>query len=78
MLTETITKRGLGKPPCYKCTEREPGCHGKCDKYKEWREKGRALKAEEMDARLREKGAQGFLADNTVARKARWRRSLKQ
>lgn len=78
MLSETITKRGLGKPPCYKCTEREPGCHGKCERYQEWSAKCKAAKAEEMDARLREKGAQGFLADNTVARKARWRRAIKK
>lgn len=27
--------------PCYKCEERELGCHGKCDKYKSFREEVR-------------------------------------
>ena len=22
------------KAPCYQCTERNPGCHGRCEKYK--------------------------------------------
>ena len=25
------------KPPCKGCIERNPGCHDKCDKYKEWK-----------------------------------------
>lgn len=25
--------------PCRGCTDREMGCHGKCDKYKEYKEK---------------------------------------
>ena len=25
------------KPPCKDCSERYPGCHNKCDKYKEWK-----------------------------------------
>lgn len=24
--------------PCKDCQDREPGCHGKCEKYKEFRE----------------------------------------
>lgn len=78
MLTETITKRGLGKPPCYKCTEREPGCHGRCDKYKEWRERGRALKAEEISAKNSEKDAREFLISHTIKRKTKWRRAIKK
>lgn len=32
--------RGVAmKTPCYKCTEREVGCHSKCDRYIEFREK---------------------------------------
>ena len=26
-----------GKPPCKGCTEREPGCHDRCARYKAWR-----------------------------------------
>lgn len=25
--------------PCWGCEEREPGCHGKCDAFRAWREK---------------------------------------
>ena len=24
--------------PCYQCSERYSGCHGKCEKYSKWRE----------------------------------------
>lgn len=24
-------------PPCKVCEERYPGCHDKCEKYKEWK-----------------------------------------
>lgn len=24
--------------PCYNCTKRDPGCHSKCEIYKEWRD----------------------------------------
>ena len=25
------------KNPCYKCQEREAGCHSKCEKYQSWK-----------------------------------------
>lgn len=25
------------KAPCKDCTEREVGCHGRCERYKAWR-----------------------------------------
>lgn len=37
------------KIPCHECGEREIGCHGKCERYKEycaWREKVRKNKAD--------------------------------
>ena len=33
------------KTPCIDCDDREPGCHGKCDRYKEWRVEFDAEKA---------------------------------
>lgn len=24
------------KPPCYGCTKRHTGCHGKCSEYSDW------------------------------------------
>lgn len=32
--------------PCYKCNDREIGCHSSCEKYKEWREQYYDKKAE--------------------------------
>ena len=32
------------KNPCYKCADREVGCHSKCDKYKAWAKEEYALK----------------------------------
>lgn len=41
-----------GKGPCYGCEKRYPGCHGKCEDYKEWRSdfdaKKNAVKEEKM------------------------------
>ena len=37
----------LKNNPCYKCTERKVGCHTKCDKYKEFKEKLSELRDKE-------------------------------
>lgn len=34
------------KNPCYKCKERIPGCHSKCESYIEWAKEEYALKEE--------------------------------
>jgi len=33
------------KQPCYKCPDREFGCHGRCEQYKAYRAEMDALKA---------------------------------
>ena len=38
--------------PCMGCTDRHQGCHGKCDKYKEWRAKMDKLMKARQDARV--------------------------
>ena len=41
------------KAPCYKCQEREPGCHSKCELYAEWLrpfEKAKAARRKDADA----------------------------
>lgn len=30
--------RKLEKSPCLHCEDREPGCHGKCERYQTWLE----------------------------------------
>ena len=38
------------KAPCYRCTEREAGCHAKCERYGEWAKAQRAkLEAKHKD-----------------------------
>lgn len=32
------------KPPCKDCTERTVGCHSKCEKYIEWKNKDSQVK----------------------------------
>ena len=34
------------KSPCRKCDDRAEGCHGNCERYKEWSEAHKAEKAE--------------------------------
>ena len=33
------------KQPCYNCPDREMGCHGRCERYKEYRAEVDAIKA---------------------------------
>ena len=48
--------------PCYECKEREPGCHGKCAAYAEYKEKTdaaaekRRYDAEMLSMRIRALG----------------------
>ena len=30
--------------PCYKCKERDPGCHSHCDRYHEWKKEYERIK----------------------------------
>lgn len=36
--------------PCYKCRDRAPGCHGKCEKYIGWRMAWLALKSKKAES----------------------------
>lgn len=48
--------------PCYKCESRYIGCHGKCEKYKEWRQ----IFEKECKARLKKLEAVDFLDRSAV------------
>ena len=39
--------------PCKDCTERHTGCHGSCDKYKEWSERYHAQQEHLSENRYR-------------------------
>ena len=60
----------LNDSPCLHCTDREPGCHGKCEKYAKWLEP--IVKAREE--RLRHNKARGYEVDRFVKERDRKRR----
>jgi hypothetical protein len=37
------------KPPCKDCTEREVGCHSKCQRFIEWKKREDLLKEEKRE-----------------------------
>lgn len=37
------------KTPCYKCTEREIGCHGNCEKYAAFSDERKKHSAEHLE-----------------------------
>lgn len=46
--------RKLETSPCLHCEDREPGCHGKCEKYQKWLEpilKARDARKKDIDAK---------------------------
>lgn len=49
----TYSKRVKKHAPRLDCTDREPGCHGKCETYKEWLKpilKARDARKKDVDA----------------------------
>ena len=35
-----------GDNPCWDCTSRQFGCHGKCEAYREWKQKADCINAD--------------------------------
>lgn len=64
--------------PCYKCEDRIAGCHGSCERYKEWHENYTDAyeKARAEKERFREAG--DLLVNNALDRKQRWKRRMKK
>ena len=48
------------KPPCKDCFDRKLGCHGVCQRYKDWK----GILAKEAEARQKELDSFGSLARN--------------
>lgn len=46
-------------PPCKGCEERYPGCHSKCEKYKEWKSR-----LDEVNKRRKEYNERPFVKYN--------------
>lgn len=56
--------------PCYKCKDREIGCHGKCEKYIRFAEYARA----ESDLRKSSIDAIAYGVEKDTARRKKWHR----
>lgn len=54
--------------PCAECPDREIGCHGKCEKYKAWREKLNEIRAEDYKRR------EGYKTVSDTAVRQMWRK----
>ena len=73
MLTKRITQKALQEPPCYKCPDRDPGCHGKCEMYADWRAEHQRLNTEKwLD---KKDPARSFLISNQSKRHDKWRKN---
>ena len=82
MLSHHIAEKGVGKNPCYKCQERQAGCHATCERYTTWREAKTEFTKENMGAHMRDRAADEFLIagrlrGREVANKAKMKRRRK-
>lgn len=57
-----------GMSPCYKCEDREPACHDRCEKYKEWASLHRIAKGRNVD---RNYEYFGYMAIKTLKKEKR-------
>ena len=65
------------KNPCGRdCPEREPGCHGSCEKYQAWKAWNQE-QAEKKKAYLKD-DAQEFRYESTVKKRQNWNRFKKK
>lgn len=58
------------KSPCYRCEERTEGCHGKCDKYAQYRADCKA----EYSARIAHSEVVAYTAKKDERVKKQWER----
>ena len=61
------------KNSCYKCENRQVGCHGSCESYLAWR----AKRMEALEKSLAKKFADEIIIDGVLACKARTERRKK-
>ncbi len=57
--------------PCYKCEDRRPACHDRCEKYKEWKSV-EDKKKEYVESRYNE--SDEFLISNVMRQQRRNRK----
>ena len=49
--------------PCHKCSDRVPGCHGSCPRYKAWKDEAAAV----MQKKLAESQIRGYEGEKDLA-----------
>ena len=47
-----FNRENTKQPPCMGCSERHEGCHGKCGRYKAWREMLDSIRQARQDANI--------------------------
>ena len=74
MLNKTVPKRIRDYPPCDRCEERVPGCHGSCERYGEWRRQ-----LDQENEQMKDRAEAEYKAFNlSVETKRKILRALKQ
>ena len=76
--SEENMKRYKDNPPCYKCTDRAEGCHGRCERFADWKEKQQAETAQINEAKKHGGKAEDFLIDGTFRRRRHHERRKKK
>ena len=56
--------------PCYKCEDREVGCHSKCEKYQEFASRRKSI----GDLKRSQFDATGYDVDKDLKRRKQWHR----
>lgn len=59
------------KPPCHGCTDRRVGCHGECQRYKEYKEKMSDEYRAAMEANAEQRRASKYEEERNKNRKYR-------
>ena len=59
----------MKQPPCKDCTERKIGCHGKCERYKAFKEYHEA----EKQQKIREGNAADYFIESALRNRKRRR-----
>ena len=56
----------VNSAPCQGCEDRHSGCHGKCKKYKFWKDEWQKKKTALNGDQARERMLNGFYADGCI------------
>lgn len=62
-------------PPCYRCEDRDESCHGRCDRYLDWKkEHEKRLREDREERRSRQIQIESFEEASRRGRVGKWKR----